>query len=41
MINIENESKIYLQSEERTKWFQEARFEMIIMLSIFIIKLRN
>jgi len=25
MINIESESKIYLQREERTKWFQEAR----------------
>ncbi len=30
MIDIENESKIYLQREERTKWFQEARFGMFI-----------
>lgn len=27
MIDIENESKIYLQREERTKWFEEAKFE--------------
>lgn len=37
MIDIENESKIYLQREERTKWFQEARFGMFIHWGLYSI----
>jgi len=37
MIGIENESKIYLQREERTKWFQEARFGMFIHWGLYSI----
>ncbi len=37
MIAIENESKIYLQREERTKWFQEARFGMFIHWGLYSI----
>jgi len=37
MIDLENESKIYLQREERTKWFQEARFGMFIHWGLYSI----
>lgn len=36
-MGIKNESKLYLQREERTKWFQEARLGMFIHWGLYSI----
>ncbi len=36
-MGIQNESKLYLQREERTKWFQEARLGMFIHWGLYSI----